>query len=251
MLNWKEYRIIRRDQFGENRYVSKSNYKRYMEHYMKNEFEASPCKTEPASLVCTKGCAPAPTPCNPWTTQYYDEPQQKGNNPMNTNTMTAMNITIPKSDDMQMRDYLIREFSEEFDSYRDHTDTKLRKMFYITTPTKPSTFQGLVDAIKGGKYTVDQKAMTTARVRYDEYIVDGDIPSDQTFEEFMSDHYGLYYGVTFTDFPKPDNKGFKAAMKQWEDAKRDAKTKLMIMPPTEGLDLLLSLRNWTPAGKAN
>lgn len=255
MFTWKEYRNIRREQFGENRTDSKYNYQKYRLHNMKKSFyetESAACGA-PISLVCTNPCPPATTASSDWCKPIdYDKPQQKGNNPMATTmTATSLNIAIPKSDEMAQRDYLISEFSKEFEGWRDPMQTKLSKMFNLNAPKTPATAEDLVAAIKGGKFTIDPKLDEKRRKRYEEVIEEDDF--EGTYEEFLIHWYGTspFQGMTFTDLPKADRKGYDAAYKQWEDAKRDARTKLMILPPTEGLDLLLSLRNWTPTGKAN
>lgn len=217
------------------------------------EIESAACGA-PIGLVCTKPCPPVAVPSYWYDTPYVKPQQEQGNNPMATTmTATSLNIAIPKSDEMTQRDYLISEFRSEFEGWRDPMQTKLSKMFNLNAPKSPKTPQALIDAIKNGKYEIDAKFEAKRKERYEEYLADGDIAPDMTYEEFIEDHYGHgpFAGLIFTDLPKADRKGYDAAYKQWEDAKRDARTKLMILPPTEGLDLLLSLRHWTPTGKAN
>lgn len=197
-------------------------------------FGTLPCPTYDGgpTLGNILGCKPQP---------------EKGNNPMNTAIVTGLTITAPKSDDMEMRSFLQKELSM-FDSWRDTTHHRLRKLFNIDAPKAPQNAEELIAAIKDGKYELDAKRLDKLHKRAEEAVEDGDYDS---VEDYINAYSGPFDGLKFTDLPQADRKGYDAAVKEWSKVKEEARLKLAIIPPTDGLDLLLSLKTWTPTGAAN
>lgn len=179
--------------------------------------------------------------------------QEQGNNPMGYNLATATTISTPTmSDEAIQRQYLLKMLEED----NRHTwkeDTKyaeLRKLFNIDAPTYPRTTQGLLDAIKNGKFTVDQEKLSAqqewtdaGRSGWSDY--DGDLDMDN------DGPYDTFFGLTFTDLPKEDRKGYDLAVKDYELAMERTKRKIIISSPADGLAALEALEAWLPTGKAN
>lgn len=194
---------------------------------------------------------------------HYDGPickQQEVDNTMYTTKTTANSLEInvnsqasqaPKSDVQSQRDMILATLKDEFGTWRDQKIHELRKMFNIDAPERPRTFAEMVEAIKGGKYTIDQKKIDQ-RIDYlaEDYGHDIDDP-DFDRVQFADNHLPMYFGVTFTDLPQPDRKGFDAALKAWERAKQETKEDIMVLDPADGLKALRALRDWKPTGKSN
>jgi hypothetical protein len=193
-----------------------------------------------------------------WNEYYSDgsKKQQEVDNTMYTTTKTTANtlaINIDanhaavKSDVQSQRDMILQTLKDEFGSWRDPKISELRNMFNLNAPERPKTFAAMVEAIKAGRYTVDQK-------KIDKHIQDlsEEYGYDVDAEDFdMDDHIPFWYGVTFTDLPKADQKGFDAAVKAWERAKKEAQEDIMVLEPAQGLAALRALRDWKPVGKSN
>lgn len=204
-------------------------------------------------LVSLGNCTTAATPCVAELPYGYflgeEVLQQKGNNPMRVeyNTPTASASVInSKSDEAYQREYLLTELDIITRcTWRDAKYAELNKLFRISTPSNPTSSKALLDAIQNGKFTVDEKKLARAEK------FDSD-PDDFDFDEDDGTGLGnLFYGITFTDYPKPDRKGYDLAVKEYEKAKDNTKRKIIVGTPAEGLDALLALEAWLPTGKAN
>lgn len=191
-------------------------------------------------------CKPASTG---WTNQYYtDDPspiQQQGNNPMayDTNVASAAIITA-KSDESIQRDYLLKEFDNSFgrchSSVSDKISSSLRKQFNLDAPKIPQSSAEIIAAFQTGAFTVDQaKVDANAKLYSGEY----DGPSYDKNDEYIGVRY---YGITFTGLPVADMKGWEAAKAAFETAKINAKRKIIVASPADGLQALVDLENWTP-----
>lgn len=194
-----------------------------------------------------------PTPCEYVSPYAYGMKQEQGNNPMRNETASISSATVINavSDESKQRDFLLSELNEKVQySWRDEVYSKLKKMFNIGAPIVPQTSQELIDAFKNGKVTIDQKkvdrnAKYWASRMKDEYFDD----DDSDFCE--GDVYERFFGVTFTDLPVEDRKGYDAAVEAYDKAKTATKRKIMIGTPAEGLDALIALENWQPTGLAS
>lgn len=196
-------------------------------------------------------CVPAATPpqqfCTDEDCRGCDFPkQEKGNNPMRYEQVNATAVIAQsKSDEALQREYLLAQLQDylRYTWKETSKDAELRKMFFLNTPHTPRYGKELLDAIKNGKYVVDEKKLARGEATR----------LDQSYDEDEDDcgRYDLFYGITFTDYPKPDMKGYEAASEAFAKASKDTERKIIVGTPAEGLDALLALEAWVPAGKAN
>lgn len=207
-------------------------------------------------------CTSAPTSPKP---SYFEEleryirpTKEQGNNPMryddmygtttsksNTNvagSSTVINMTN-QSDESKQREYLLSEF-DEATGYRDETRHKLVKQFNLNAPTIPTSSAAILDAFKNGKFTTDQAKVDLNTKFHANEGEDGDYE-----DRYDSDDKYIgaqYYGITFTDLPVADSKGYYAAMEEYETFKKNTKRAIIVGTPAEGLAALLALESWTP-----
>ena len=139
------------------------------------------------------------------------------------NSMTTQNTE---------RDYLRRELTNV--SYA--KEDELAKMFRIHNLDTPQTYKDLIDAIKNGKYTLDEKV--TKKV--DAYI-----------EEHGRSGWGPFYGIKFNLDNAPDYDGFHKAIAERNRQRTIAERIIMTGDAAAGLKALQDFEAWTPVGKAN
>lgn len=201
-------------------------------------------------------CKPAtPTVYQP---QYYIDncgfavpKQEQGNNPMRSYNDTAnvagatATVINAQSDESKQRDYLMHEF-DVATNYLDRTPSKMRKLFNLDAPTKPRTSAELIAAFKDGKFTVDQKKVdrNAAYLMTEEHDEDFyGCPYDDNDNVYAGSQY---YGITFTDLPVADQKGYEAAMVEYGTLKKNVKRTIIVGTPAEGLAALISLESFAP-----
>lgn len=177
--------------------------------------------------------------------------KQQGNNPMRneiSTTSAALTVIGSASDESKQRDYLLEDLDRLIKyNWNDPKLPELRKLFNIDAPTIPRSSQELLDAFKNGKFTVDQKKVD-ANAKYFEST---DIDSDEDDDDYSGYSGERFYGITFTDLPVADRKGYHAAVEAYEKAKKDTKRKIIVASPAEGLDALIALENWKPETAAS
>jgi hypothetical protein len=223
-------------------------------------------KTHPCSPVYELGnCTSAPTPPVEWTYHNYDKlvyplvvmKQEEGNNPMfATKTVQAvpsngaLAISVSgsgpsKSDEMTQREYLLGELRDHTQyEWQDEKLAEIRKLFNIDAPKYPKSSQELIDAFKNGKYTVDQAKVDKNTKFYAEQL-------DEVYDDEDNGIYKRFYGITFTDLPIPDHKGWEAAKTAYRKLVKDTERKIMVSSPADGLTALLALEAWTPTTAAS
>lgn len=230
------------------------------EHNMK--FKEA-CIAECQPTICTNTyyppillgtCTTAATPCTQaeYLSQlrYMDSKQEQGNNPMRAysdTTATAISITTSDagSESKEQRQYLLRRFEDitRAEWREDSRVALLRDMFNIHAPIAPKTSKELLDAMKNGKYTVDQ-AKVDAQTKF--FAAEGD-DRDDLWSEDINDRY---YGITFTDLPVADMKGYNAAYEAYRKLVQDTRDSIMIGTPAEGLAALRAFELWMPEQNA-
>lgn len=212
---------------------------------------------DPYSLGCCTATTLA-NPANVWDDwhQYNEETpplatKKTGNNPMIKSNTTTTDVTInatQPSDAMLQRDFLLKEFTEKYSSWRrNEQESDLAEMFNLNAPTKPSSWAELTAAIAGGKFKFDQ-------AKFDRKVAEWMSDEDMTLEEatkIVAEGFGMFGFVTFTDLPKADRKGYDAALLEFRLAKEATKQDIMILDPKDGLLALRALDAWKPTGKAN
>jgi len=207
-----------------------------------------PCKAEPNEAKPSVSTLPCKSNL-PWKKPKADRPKEEGNNPMNTNLNLTVDASAPARAETQVqRDYLLQQFRERYEGWRNDMESKLQKLFKLYAPTKPQSAADLVAAITAGKFTIDQKKIDLAVSR-------GEYYADEEGETFDAKAYaadlGTFFAMTFTDYPEPDRKGYEAAIEAWNKAKRDTKDLIMVSSPTDGLAAMKALDAWQPTGLPN
>lgn len=166
-------------------------------------------------------------------------------------TNSAITFTTPSipSDTSKMRDYLIGRLSAMTGVYEwnDPMLSTLAKKFNLNAPLRPTTSQGIIDAFKNGKVTIDQAKVDKQTKYFAARAADLDYDDDD-YEDGITSQY---FGITFTDLPVADHKGYEAAKEAYLKAKQDTKDTIMIADPSDGLAALKALQEWTPTGAAN
>lgn len=258
MLTFPEFRRTIAPMHLMNRVDARAHYKVYiMEHkmnapalktsmdcYMKPVYSYPPC-------VSLGDCEPAYTPTINWDYKNFpDGPsenrKQKGNNPMRcetTSTAAVATIINAESETKTQRDFLMGQFRETTRyEWADAKITDLRKLFNLDAPKYPKTSQELLDAFTKGKFAVDQAKVDRNSKHYSETEDDEDDCYDGQGERF--------YGITFTDLPTADPKGYETALTAYRTLKKDTERSIMIGTPAEGLVALKAFELWMPTATA-
>jgi len=160
-------------------------------------------------------------------------PVQQGNNPMRSiETYANATVTAPKSEESIQREYLLdRLMSAYYPKTRE-----MVKVFNLHVDNTPKTYKELIEAIKKGKYTLDEKITK----RIDDKIEDMDDD-----ECYCGDHGSPFYGIIW-DGPQPDQKGYEAAIKDIDKMYRAVKDTIMVSDAAEGLKALQKFEAWMP-----
>lgn len=156
-------------------------------------------------------------------TIVLDDPHPWPKKKEEENSMTTQNTE---------RDYLKRRLMDALYIFQDDIATAFR----IRNSETPKTYSELIDAIKNGKYTLDEKV--TKRV-------------DAYFEENGFTPWGPFYGIKFQLDTAPDRDGYDAAEKALNKRWQDAQDIIMTGDAAAGLKALQDFEAWKPAGPAN
>lgn len=171
--------------------------------------------------VISFGTFPLPAPC----------PAQQGNNPMRYNEISATaNVTAPKSDEAIQREYLL-------DRLQSAHYPKIHSMvehFNLHVNNTPKTYKELIDTIKKGKYTLDEKITKKIDAQEDDDSDDCDVYYD-----------GPFYGIVW-DGPQPDRKGYMTALEEINKMYQAAKDTIMVSDAAEGLKAIQKFEAWMP-----
>lgn len=180
---------------------------------------------------------------------YYppkDYQQEQGNNPMRieTNSATAI-VSAIKSDEAIQRDYLLDELRKLTDyTWKDTKFEVLRELFNMDAPIYPRTSQELIDAFTNGKVTIDQTKVD-ANTKFFAGVSD-----DGYYDDEGCGKSSRFYGITFTDLPVADRKGYEAATAAYAKAQQDTKRTIIVSSPADGLAALVALEAWMPTQNA-
>jgi hypothetical protein len=167
-----------------------------------------------------------PAPDWNWETEDYFK-KQKGNNPMRNYNTVASFTQAPLSDAATQRNYLL----ERLDSLYYPKTRELEKTFNLYVDNTPKNYQELIDAIKGDKFKITEKAkqkLADMKDRDAEYI-------------FPDPTYGFIW-----DGPQPDRKGYSAALNEMEKTQTAARDTIMTGDAAAGLSALQAFEAWTP-----
>ena len=168
------------------------------------------------------------------------------NSPTTAATNVQINATAPKTDLQIQREHLLSRLENLKPRWNDLPDTlreKLRKMFNLNAPTIPAKPQELIDAIKAGKFTLNQKKIDTVAAKQAEYEERAGEDADPNY---CWDDYGTLDFITFTDLPKADRNGYEAAVMAYLDASEKTRDTIIVSDPATGLKALYDLENWMP-----
>ena len=164
-----------------------------------------------------EGLNPVYNPAYNWWGERIDEPKQE---PVKE---TAMSIEQNQIDYLCVRARNVKS----------NLNSKLWDQFNMYANNKPKTYKELIDAIKGGKYKLDEKRIKKIEALQDDD--DGDC--------FI---YGPFDGIIF-DGPQPDAKGRDAAADELDKAYTKTMDAIKVLPAAEGLKALQEFENWVPS----
>jgi hypothetical protein len=245
MLTFVEYRrTIAPTEFC-NRVEAKKLYRDYIVMFKQSEAKVCTdisCRGCDYPQVISLGdCKPVTVGITP---DFYQTYKEQGNNPMGyevKTTAAVASIINAASDESKQREFLLVELTNfsRYDWQNPFMD-KLQKMFNIDASARPTTSQALLDAFKNGKYTVDQ-AKVDRQAAYFAKKAGEYADSEDDEGEYVGKQY---YGITFTDIPVEDPKGYSDALEEFNKAKVDTKRTIMIGTPAEGLAALKALESW-------
>lgn len=178
----------------------------------------------------------------PWTNHYYgmvkEAQKNEGNNPMYNSYTAAPTAaaTIVTADPAQaQRDYLLDRARKVLRQL----DNNLFTMFGRFKKDRPETAQQLIDAIKNGKYTLDEKKLKYLEAQSDLY----------EYDDIDECGYGPFYGIDFTDYPGFDSDGHSKAEKELEAAFTALKDIIAIKSGDDALTALQAFEKWEPSNK--
>lgn len=150
--------------------------------------------------------------------ECIDEPKQE---PVKE---TAMSI------EQNQTDYLTARAS----NVRVSLHAKLGNQFNLFVDNRPKTYKELIDAIKGGKYKLDEKRTK---------LIDASLDDD---DEFGFCPYEPFEGIVW-DGPQPDHKGHEDAAHELAKAHTKTLDAIKVLPAAEGLKALQEFENWVPS----
>jgi hypothetical protein len=128
-----------------------------------------------------------------------------------------------RTDEQKKRDYLASRLDEIGFTKRNEA----RKAFHMDADA-PCTVQDLIDRIKAGTFTLDEKKAKEQSA------------------------YCLMYTIDWHDPATPaDEAGYRAARDAFKKAKTETQDQIKIADPADGLKAIQALEAWTPTGAAN
>lgn len=223
MFDWETYRQIRYKYFGEKRPEARINYRKYKQVKDNMNCESAKINTNYVSLGCTGTisgatanwvviddcCAKPAYPPAPCTKVCPTKEVE--------NTMTETDIVS------QRRYFNDRTNSVFYDKENENIET-----FRIHNSEYPRTYKELIDAIKNGLYTLDEKRTKV-------------IEAEPSYACSMTD------GMKFKLPTAPDREGYSKADKALRAAKQAARDQ--IAAATDGAAMLKAVEDfkaWTP-----
>lgn len=230
MLNWSDYRAVRRKYFGESIFQSRTNYQKYKKAKMNsaNHAHQYTVKTAygiasvPADLCCLAPCAPAQC-TKPEPKEFrFGLKKQEEENLMNYASATVQAGTTETQD---QRKYLVSRLSDVYASKKD----PLYATFGLVDDEAPLSATELAARLKDGKFTI------------------------KTGEKYERPSY--YHWTDMIVWRAPDRKadrdGYEAAKADLKKKYQEALDIIKIDEPKAGLEAIKALEAWTPTGAAN
>jgi hypothetical protein len=156
------------------------------------------------------------------------------------NMAPAASASVNTKSDVQIqREHLLGRLKGIEEAYRwgDKSDV-LREAFNLDADNTPKTARQLIEAIKGGKFKLDDRI--------------ADLQDKGNHYDPVSDDYiqTPFSAIAF-DGPTPDKDGYTKARETLLTLVKDAKDTIIVKSPEDGLTAIQALEAWTPTGKAN
>lgn len=126
------------------------------------------------------------------------------------------------------RDYLTKRVNFTFRSLEQNIYTQ----FNFYKPHQPRTYKELIDAIKNGEYTIDEKIAARC--------------DDEDSDDYMCGDC-LFGPINFTKFPKADEDGRAKAQKELDVLKTATMDTVMTETSAEALAAIKTLEAWVPS----
>lgn len=147
---------------------------------------------------------------------------------------TAIASITAESDTQKKVDYLNNRATQVFHNIG-HT---FREMFHLNSCSQPRYYKDLIDAIKNGEYTINEKAAKEADEGWGDHQEDPD-------EYWYS--FNVFHGIDFTKFPKPDWKGRDKALVELRAEYQRVQDIIAIYPAEEALKAVQDFEKWLPS----
>lgn len=163
--------------------------------------------------------------------------EKEGENPMLksvTAAPTAIASITAESDTQKKVDYLNDRARKVFSDI----ERTFRQMFHLNSSSQPRYYKELIDAIKNGEYTIDEKAAKDADEKWQDHV---EYP-----DEYWHD-YNAFYGIDFTKFPKPDYRGREKALEELRAEYQRVQDAIAIFPAEEALKAVQDFEKWLPS----
>lgn len=176
----------------------------------------------------------------------YVQPNKEGVNPMGFDTackaarsataVSAPSVTFEaqESEASKARRYMFDRLSQVHYQKR----SSFYNLFNMNAQRVPYTAKELIDAIKNGKFKLDEKKLNPS-----EEVLDDE--GYESVDAYLKDR-GVWYGIEFTDFPKADTKGYEKAKKDLDTEYTKAQDTIAVLETAEGLKALQAFEAWQP-----
>ncbi len=142
-------------------------------------------------------------------------------------------IVNPQTETDKQRDYLLSRLDDVF--HDRNTTFDLRKMFHLDVDNRPKDGKELIERIKKGDFTIDEKQFKNR----EDFINGEEIDDDDWFGK------NPLFGIVWNG-PKADSKGYHAALKEREEAYKAAKDTIWVKSPEDGLAAVEAFKDWKP-----
>lgn len=162
---------------------------------------------------------------------------KEGSTPMAYTTKETYNsasasVTATKSDAATQRDYLISRLQNA----RYPKQDEMRKIFNLGVDNTPKTYKDLIDVIKKGKYTLDEKITKK---------IDDQLANEDDEDDICFGRYSPFYGIIWPG-PKQDYDGYHKAIEELGKQSQAAQDTIMVSDAAEGLKAIQKFEAWLP-----
>lgn len=154
-----------------------------------------------------------------------------------TNTVFApaavASISVP-SDEQKKIDYL----NDRATAVYHNIERSFTAMFNLYRKHQPVYYKDLIDAIKNGEFTINEKEAKYADLSWKEF-------KDKEDDNYYD--YDVFYGIDFTKFPKADHAAYAKARNELKDELQKVKDIIAIKSADAALEAVQAFEKWKPS----